>query len=153
MGKSYGAYLKLDELLDLQAPCTGAHDEMQFIIVHQACELWLKLLLHELRAVRSAMTEGYERSAEHLLSRSAVLVGQLLAAMEVIETMRPADFLEFRDELRPASGFQSLQFREMEILCGFRDERYRNPKHGGHPGRKRRDRPGGGGRRRPHPLP
>ena len=108
-----------------------AHDELLFITVHQAYELWFKQLLHELTAVRDAMlasTDGAGRRegrltwrARHLLRRVHVIERLLVSQIDVLETMTPQDFLEFRAALAPASGFQSVQFRELEFLSGAKD--------------------------------
>ena len=107
-----------------------AHDELLFIIVHQAYELWFKQLLHELTAVRDAMLASRGPDAEHgrptwlarhLLRRVHVIERLLVSQIDVLETMTPQDFLEFRAALAPASGFQSVQFRELEFLSGAKD--------------------------------
>jgi tryptophan 2,3-dioxygenase len=121
---TYSTYLKLDELLDLQDRVTGAHDELQFIVVHQVFELWFKLLLFELESLRDAMQRIDVPTAIHLLRRIHEIVKSFTTAIPVIETMRPYDFLEFRSELKPASGFQSRQFREIEIISGSGDARH-----------------------------
>ncbi|MBI2899757.1 MAG: tryptophan 2,3-dioxygenase [Planctomycetes bacterium] len=121
---TYGEYLRIPELLGLQKTLTPAHDELQFIVVHQVFELWFKLALHELDALRAAMRGDDLARAAHLLRRLQALVRTVTAGFDVIETMRPYDFLEFRSALQPASGFQSVQFREIEFLCGLKDERY-----------------------------
>lgn len=121
---TYASYLRLEELMGLQQGRTGSHDELQFIVTHQVFELWFKLLLHELRAIRSAMQMGDLRTANRLLRRAHEILRILVAAFPLLETMRPADFLEIRGELKSASGFQSRQFREIEIISGGKDERY-----------------------------
>lgn len=121
---TYARYLKLREMLTLQERRTGAHDELQFIVIHQAFELWFKLLLFELEAVRAALFADDAPAAVHLLRRVHAVVRLLTAGWPVIETMRPIDFLEFRSELKPASGFQSRQFREIECLSGAKDPRF-----------------------------
>ncbi|MDR7519785.1 MAG: tryptophan 2,3-dioxygenase family protein [Armatimonadota bacterium] len=121
---TYARYLHLDDLMELQRGRTGSHDELQFIVVHQVFELWFKLLLHELRAIRSAMQLGDLRGANRLLRRTHEILRILIAAFPLLETMRPADFLEIRSELREASGFQSRRFREIEFISGLRDQRY-----------------------------
>ncbi|MFN7974729.1 MAG: tryptophan 2,3-dioxygenase family protein [Acidobacteriota bacterium] len=123
-GPTYGTYLRLDDLLGAQTTLTDAHDELQFIIVHQTFELWFKLMLFEAVAARAAMHAGRAAEAVHYLRRLNEIVKVLTTSFNVIETMRPYDFLEFRSELQPASGFQSVQFRELEFVCGVRDERY-----------------------------
>lgn len=122
--EDYAGYLRLPALLGLQTTLTQAHDELQFIIVHQTFELWFKLILYELEAARAAMTREDLVQAIHYLRRIESIVKQLTAGFDVIETMRPYDFLEFRSYLKPASGFQSVQFREIEFLSGAKDKRY-----------------------------
>jgi len=126
----YGDYLCIDKLLDCQQPRSGngkdaAHDEMLFIIIHQSYELWFKQILHELDSVAAlfqaqnvdAYNMGFVvRRLERVIEIQHVLVSQL----NVIETMTPLDFLEFRDYLVPASGFQSIQFRRVEQMLGLR---------------------------------
>ncbi len=121
---SYGEYLRIPELLSLQRTLTGAHDEMQFIVMHQVFELWFKLSIYELEALREAMRTDDLPQAKHFLKRLQAVLKTVTSGFEVIETMRPYDFLEFRSVLQPASGFQSVQFREIEFLCGLKDERY-----------------------------
>jgi tryptophan 2,3-dioxygenase len=121
---SYGSYLRIPELLDLQHNLTEAHDELLFIVIHQVYELWFKLLLHELEAARGAMSSGESYWAAHYLRRVSAIEQVLVAQIEVLNTMRPQDFLDFRSVLAPASGFQSVQFREIEFVSGLRDPRY-----------------------------
>ena len=121
---SYGSYLRIPELLSLQEGMTEAHDELLFIVVHQAYELWFKLLLHELEAARDSMFAGEAFAALHSLKRVKVVERLLVEQIEVLETMSPADFLAFRSELAPASGFQSVQFRELEFLSGLKNPAY-----------------------------
>jgi tryptophan 2,3-dioxygenase len=121
-GTDYASYLLIDDLLDLQRPLTpGAHDEMLFIVVHQAYELWFKLLLWELTRARDELLAGRAHAAVAPLSRVHRVEELLLAQLGVLETMSPDGFLQFRDPLAPASGFQSLQFREIEALSGRLD--------------------------------
>jgi len=121
---SYGSYLRIPELLALQSTRTGAHDELLFIVTHQAYELWFKQLLHELEAARDRMLAGEAGPARHHLHRVAVIERLLVQQIEVLETMSPPDFLAFRSELAPASGFQSVQFREIEFLSGLKNAAY-----------------------------
>jgi tryptophan 2,3-dioxygenase len=118
---TYGTYLRLNELLDQQRLATDAHDELLFITIHQVYELWFKLLLFELESARNAMTDGELWWARHLLSRVHEIERILIEQVGVLETMTPQDFLEFRERLAPASGFQSVQFRELEFLSGAKD--------------------------------
>ncbi len=151
---TYGSYLRLPELLDQQVPQVAppVHDELLFITVHQAYELWFKQLLHELTAVRDVMLapaggvsggrppEPARRGvsggrppepaqpqtwrARQLLHRTHVIERLLVSQIDVLETMTPQDFLEFRSALAPASGFQSVQFRELEFLSGAKDPNF-----------------------------
>lgn len=120
---TYGSYLRLDELLD-QPLASDAHDELLFITVHQVYELWFKLLLFELESARDSMTAGELWWARHLLARVHEVERILIEQIGVLETMTPQDFLEFREGLAPASGFQSVQFRELEFLSGAKDPKF-----------------------------
>lgn len=130
----YADYLRLGELLNLQHPESGlvglpAHDEMLFIIVHQAYELWFKQVVHELVSVVDVFDDPQVEDKKmglviHRLARIRTIQTLLIQQIEVIETMTPLDFLEFRDLLVPASGFQSVQFKQIEIRLGLkRDQR------------------------------
>jgi tryptophan 2,3-dioxygenase len=123
---SYGTYLRLTELLGQQVPLVDppAHDELLFITVHQVYELWFKQLLHELAAARDAMDADQTWLAGHLIRRAHVIERLLVSQIDVIETMTPQDFLEFRSALAPASGLQSVQYRELEFLSGAKDARF-----------------------------
>jgi len=123
---TYGTYLRLPALLAQQVPLVDppAHDELLFITVHQVYELWFKQLLHELVAAREAMDSDQTWLAAHLMRRAHVIERLLVSQIDVIETMTPQDFLEFRSALAPASGLQSVQFRELEFLSGAKDERF-----------------------------
>jgi tryptophan 2,3-dioxygenase len=117
---NYGTYLHLDRLLTSQDGLTDAHDELLFIVVHQAYELWFKEMIHELEGARSVMEGGDSTTAVHCLRRVAVIERLLVEQVAVLETMRPQDFLSFRSRLAPASGFQSAQFREIEFISGLK---------------------------------
>src|SRR5262249_54002515 len=121
---TYGIYLRLPDLLAQQVPMVDppAHDELLFITVHQVYELWFKQLLHELVAARDAMDGDQTWLAKHLMSRAHVIERLLVSQVDVIETMTPQDFLVFRSVLAPASGLQSVQFRELEFLSGAKDD-------------------------------
>jgi tryptophan 2,3-dioxygenase len=114
------------ELLALQRPESepAAHDEQLFIVVHQVYELWFKELLFELETARDLISSGDTQRALHLLDRVHRIEHVLIEQIPVLESMSPQDFLEFRTHLAPASGFQSVQFREIEFLSGLKDERY-----------------------------
>jgi tryptophan 2,3-dioxygenase len=120
---SYGSYLRIRDLLDLQLPKAKpeAHDEILFIIVHQAFELWFREMIFELETIRDLMSSQDTQRARHLLHRVHTIERLLIEQIEVLETMSPQDFLEFRSNLNPASGFQSVQFREIEFLCGLKE--------------------------------
>ena len=123
---TYGTYLHLPDLLGQQVPLADppAHDELLFITVHQVYELWFKQLLHELAAARDAMDAGETWLARHLMQRAHVIERLLVIQIDVLETMTPQDFLQFRATLAPASGLQSVQFRELEFLSGAKDHRF-----------------------------
>src|SRR4051794_28337601 len=123
---TYGSYLRLSQLLDSQhlESDPPAHDELLFITIHQVYELWFKQLLHEAAAARDAMSEGRLWWAQHLLQRVHVIERVLVHQIDILETMTPQDFLEFRQRLAPASGFQSVQFRELEFMSGAKDAAY-----------------------------
>ena len=113
----YAGYLRIHDLLRLQHPITPeAHDELLFIIVHQSYELWFKLILHELRKAHAELSARRPQAAIRPLKRTVAIERLLLDHLDVLETMGPEGFLEFRDPLAPASGFQSTQFREIEAL-------------------------------------
>ncbi len=130
---TYSSYLQVPELLKLQHPQSSPphHDELLFIVVHQTYELWFKELLHDLDAVvanlrkaginSSSRDEVYE--AARLLRRCTEITRVLVEQFTILETMLPTHFLAFRGKLEPASGFQSEQFRELEFLCGLKDEK------------------------------
>ncbi len=137
---TYSSYLKVPELLELQSPQSVPphHDELLFIIVHQTYELWFKELLHDLDAVVRNLKAAGGNSKSHdevyeaarLLRRCTEITRVLIEQFTILETMLPTHFLAFRGKLEPASGFQSEQFRELEFLCGLKDEkmlRYHRP--------------------------
>ncbi len=147
MTLTYSSYLALDELLSLQRPLSPelAHDEMLFIIIHQTYELWFKEILHELDQLQTFLEAGDCAQATFPIRRVRTVFRVLTAQFEVLETMLPGDFLAFRDSLETASGFQSIQFRELEFVLGHKrrhvfahlpepsaarerlEKRYRNP--------------------------
>ena len=116
--QSYGEYLQLGRLLDAQQPLTGEHDEMLFIIVHQASELWMKLMRHELEGVLECVRRGYLDPSFKMLGRISRVQVQLLNVWEVLSTMTPADYSAFRNALGRSSGFQSVQYRLIEFALG-----------------------------------
>ena len=116
---TYWDYVRTDELLSLQSPLTGAHDEMQFIIVHQTFELWFKLAIYELRGALTLLEQNDVGGASRLLKRAAAILRTSLKGFDPLLTMSQQGYAEFRDALHPASGFQSSQFRVIEILLGI----------------------------------
>jgi tryptophan 2,3-dioxygenase len=115
---SYGDYLHLDKLLGAQAPLSGQHDEMLFIVMHQASELWMKLCIHELRAAMAQIRQDALDPAFKMLARVSRVQAQLTQSWDVLSTMTPADYSAFRDALGKSSGFQSYQYRTLEYLLG-----------------------------------
>lgn len=118
---TYSSYLDLDRILSAQHPASDAHDEMLFIIVHQASELWLKLCLHELNLARDRIALDDLRPAFKMLARVARAQGQLIQSWDVLSTMTPHDYSTIRPFLGNSSGFQSAQYRMMEFLLGGRN--------------------------------
>ncbi len=121
---SYGTYLKVPELLLLQQGLSEEHDELLFIVAHQVYELWFKVVLFELEAARDRIAVDDIFFARHFLHRVHVIERLLVEQIEVLETMSPQDFVAFRSKLAPASGFQSVQFREIEFLSGLKEPKY-----------------------------
>ena len=121
---SYGTYLKVPELLRLQQGLSQEHDELLFIVAHQVYELWFKVVLFELEAARERIDADDLFFARHHLQRVHVIEQLLVEQIDVLETMSPQDFLAFRSKLAPASGFQSVQFREIEFLSGLKEPKY-----------------------------
>jgi tryptophan 2,3-dioxygenase len=129
---SYGSYLRVPDLLKLQNQLSSppTHDELLFIIIHQTYELWFKELLHDLDAVVESLARVASRQwrdqvyeAARLLRRCTEIMRVLVTQFTILETMLPTHFMAFRGKLEPASGFQSEQFREIEFLCGLKDEK------------------------------
>lgn len=118
---SYTDYLGLDQILNAQQPLSSAHDEMLFIIQHQTSELWMRLALHELYAARTAIQNDRFSVAFKMLSRIAKIFEQLNNAWDVLRTMTPSEYTEFRDDLAQSSGFQSHQYRLCEFVIGNRN--------------------------------
>lgn len=115
---SYGEYLGLDKILSAQKPLTFEHDEMLFIIIHQASELWMKLCIHELSAAIKHIQRDELGPVFKMLSRVARIQMQLTQSWDVLATMTPMDYSQFRNSLGKASGFQSYQYRMLEFLIG-----------------------------------
>ena len=115
---SYGDYLHLDAILGAQQLRSGAHDEMLFIVQHQVNELWMKLLLHELRAAIAAVAGDRLQPAFKMLARVSRIMEQMVHAWDVLATMTPPEYSTIRPSLASSSGFQSWQYREIEFLLG-----------------------------------
>jgi len=117
---SYAGYLRLDTLLSAQQPLSTPqhHDEMLFIVQHQVAELWMKLIIHELRAAIDHLQRDELDEMQKILARVKQVQRQLFEMWAVLETLTPSEYLEFRHVLGPASGFQSLQYRSIEFLLG-----------------------------------
>jgi tryptophan 2,3-dioxygenase len=124
---SYAQYLGLDSVLSAQHPRSAAHDEMLFIVQHQATELWLKLVLHELHTVSDLVDTDDLGPAFKSLARVERVMQVLVSSWDVLTTMTPADYLSFRAALDTSSGFQSFQYRELEYVVGNRDAVYLEP--------------------------
>lgn len=122
---SYNKYLKVRELISLQETLSDpvSHDELLFIIIHQTYELWFKQVLHEIDATIKWINQGRTFRANHSLRAMTTIEKILVTQIHLLETMAPIGFLEFRDKLNPASGFQSMQFRELEFVSGAKDEK------------------------------
>ena len=122
---TYNEYLRVAELLDLQRTLSEplSHDELLFIIIHQTYELWFKQILHELDATITWMNEGRAFRVNHSLRAVIAIEKVMVTQIHILESMAQIGFLEFRDRLNPASGFQSMQFRELEFLSGQKDEK------------------------------
>jgi tryptophan 2,3-dioxygenase len=115
---SYGEYLQLDKILDSQKPLTYEHDEMMFIIVHQSSELWMRLMLHELRGVLECVRRDNLDPSFKMLTRVSHVQTQLIATWDVLSTMTPSEYSAFRNALGRSSGFQSVQYRVLEFMLG-----------------------------------
>ncbi|MBP6216463.1 MAG: tryptophan 2,3-dioxygenase [Luteimonas sp.] len=117
---TYGGYLRLDQLLTAQQPLSDPphHDEMLFIVQHQVSELWLKLVIHELSAAIEHLRRDEVWRCQKVLARCKQVLRQLTEQWSVLETLTPSEYMEFRDVLGPSSGFQSLQYRQVEFLLG-----------------------------------
>ncbi|PWK16479.1 tryptophan 2,3-dioxygenase [Tumebacillus permanentifrigoris] len=115
---TYGDYLHLDKILSGQHRLSEHHDEMLFIIIHQASELWMKLILHELDAARTYILQNNLEPAFKMLSRVSRIQQQLIQSWDVLSTLTPAEYMEFRESLGRSSGFQSYQNRMIEFMFG-----------------------------------
>ncbi|WP_047981836.1 tryptophan 2,3-dioxygenase [Ornithinibacillus contaminans] len=117
---TYGDYLQLETLLDSQKRLSNHHDEMLFIIIHQVSELWLKLMIHEIEAATKAIQDEEYQAAFKMLSRVSKIQTQIIQGWDVLSTLTPAEYMEFRGFLGNASGFQSYQYRLVEFVLGYK---------------------------------
>lgn len=124
---SYGDYLALEELLGAQRPLSGDHNELLFIVQHQASELWMKLAIHELIAARDLVRGDTLPPAFKMLARVARVMAQLNQSWDVLSTLTPAEYSSFRGSLGASSGFQSFQYRMIEFLLGNKDAHRMEP--------------------------
>jgi tryptophan 2,3-dioxygenase len=123
-GITYADYLALDLLLGAQKPLSGLHDEMLFIVIHQTKELWLKQMLHELALAITLVDEDRFAPAYKAMSRISRIQSVMTLSWDVLATLTPVDYTAFRDVLGTSSGFQSVQFRELEYRLGIKDPRF-----------------------------
>jgi len=121
---TYGRYLALDQLLAAQKPLSDRHDELLFIVIHQSKELWLKEIIHEVRLAKRLVAAGDLEPAYKAMARVSRIQTIMTLSWDVLATMTPADYLNFREVLGTSSGFQSHQFRTLEYLLGLKDERF-----------------------------
>jgi tryptophan 2,3-dioxygenase len=119
---TYGEYLNLDKILTSQNRLSNHHDEMLFIVIHQVSELWMKLILHEMNGAINCIQSGDLSSAFKKLARVSKTQSQIIQAWDVLATMTPSEYMEFRDSLGQASGFQSYQYRMIEFALGYKTE-------------------------------
>ena len=120
-GMTYADYLALDSLLAAQKPLSGLHDEMLFIVIHQTKELWLKQMLHELELAIALLDQDQYAPSYKAMARIGRIQSVMTLSWDVLSTLTPVDYTAFRDVLGTASGFQSVQFRELEFRLGIKD--------------------------------
>jgi len=125
-GMTYADYLKLDQLLSAQQPLSDLHDEMLFIVIHQTKELWMKELLHELRLAVALVQEDRFAEAYKTMARVSRIQAVMTLSWDVLSTLTPVDYLKFRNVLGTSSGFQSVQFREIEFRLGLKEPNFLN---------------------------
>lgn len=124
---SYGDHLRLDKILTAQAPLSDAHDEMLFIVQHQASEIWMRLVIHELMSVCEHIAKDDLAPSFKMLSRVSRILDQLNSAWDVLRTMTPSEYTTFREALGMSSGFQSFQYRAIEFLAGNKNAAMMRP--------------------------
>src|SRR5919106_21568 len=120
-GMTYADYLDLKDLLGAQRPLSDLHDEMLFIVIHQTKELWMKQMLHELRFAISLVEADRFAEAYKAMARISRIQAVMTLSWDVLSTLTPVDYLKFRDVLGTSSGFQSVQFREIEFRLGLKN--------------------------------
>jgi tryptophan 2,3-dioxygenase len=120
-GMTYADYLKLDQLLSAQQPLSALHDEMLFIVIHQTKELWMKQMLHELELAIPLIAEDRFAEAYKAMARISRIQAVMTLSWDVLSTLTPVDYMKFRDVLGTSSGFQSVQFRELEYRLGLKN--------------------------------
>src|SRR5438270_10538805 len=125
-GMTYADYLKLDQLLSAQQPRSELHDEMLFIIIHQTKELWMKQMLHELELAIRLLGEDRFAEAYKAMARVGRIQAVMTLSWDVLSTLTPVDYLKFRHVLGTSSGFQSVQFREIEFRLGLKEPNFLN---------------------------
>jgi len=121
---TYGGYLRLGQLLSAQHPRTDRHDELLFVILHQTMELWMKQAIHEIAAAQREIRVGNHVPAYKHLARVSRIQAVMTQAWDILATMTPADYLNFREVLGASSGFQSYQFRALEFQLGIKDAQF-----------------------------
>lgn len=124
---SYGDYLRLDKILTAQTPLSAAHDEMLFIVQHQASEIWMRLVIHELTSVCEHIARDDLAPSFKMLARVSRILDQLNSAWDVLRTMTPSEYTSFREALGMSSGFQSFQYRAIEFLAGNKNAAMMRP--------------------------
>lgn len=134
---TYADYLALGELLGAQHPISDHHDELLFIIIHQTKELWLKQMLHEVDLAATLIGDGHFAGAHKALSRVSRIQTVMTLSWDILSTLTPFDYMQFRDVLGSSSGFQSVQFRLLEFRLGLKDEKFLKFGEGGAEGRAR----------------
>jgi tryptophan 2,3-dioxygenase len=135
-GITYADYLKLDQLLGAQAPLSGLHDEMLFIVIHQTKELWMKEMLHELRLAIGLVQADRFAEAYKAMARVGRIQAVMTLSWDVLSTLTPVDYLKFRNVLGTSSGFQSAQFREIEFRLGLKERSFLEQHEPGSPARE-----------------
>lgn len=119
---TYGEYLQLDQILSSQHRLSEHHDEMLFIIIHQVSELWMKLILHEIKAAIQSIEADDLQTSFKQLARVSRIQSQIIQGWDVLATLTPSEYMEFRDSLGQASGFQSYQYRMIEFALGYKTD-------------------------------